>query len=165
VDQDAALGIRQIVDIALRALSPGKNDTTTAEMCVNYLTAILAQVVTRDIPTPDLYEDGELRVIAIGPTFANLAADSFDQIRASGSGNVAILLRLLEAVHTIARLTDDPGRRRVLLEHARWVAETADRTLSSPRDRAQFESRYVSVHAELAGADPAQPKKWRSSFS
>jgi uncharacterized membrane protein len=39
VDQDAAFGIRQIVDIALKALSPGINDTTTAVMCVDYLTA------------------------------------------------------------------------------------------------------------------------------
>ncbi len=44
VEQDAAFGIRQLVDIALRALSPGINDTTTAVMCVDYLTAILARL-------------------------------------------------------------------------------------------------------------------------
>ncbi len=41
LQQDSAFGIRQIVDIALRALSPSMNDTTTAVMCVDYLTAIL----------------------------------------------------------------------------------------------------------------------------
>ena len=40
VEQDAAFGIRQIVDMALKALSPGINDTTTAVMCVDYLSAI-----------------------------------------------------------------------------------------------------------------------------
>ena len=44
VEQDAAFGIRQIVDVALKALSPGINDTTTAVTCVDYLTAILARI-------------------------------------------------------------------------------------------------------------------------
>ena len=49
VYQDCAFGIRQIVDMALRALSPGINDTTTAVMCVDYLTAILARLASRNI--------------------------------------------------------------------------------------------------------------------
>jgi uncharacterized membrane protein len=44
VHQDCAFGIRQLVDMALRALSPGINDTTTAVMCLDYLTAILARL-------------------------------------------------------------------------------------------------------------------------
>ena len=50
VEQDVAFGIRQIVDMALKALSPGINDTTTAVMCVDYLTAILARFAPRPIP-------------------------------------------------------------------------------------------------------------------
>ena len=49
VQQDAAFGIRQIVDIAMKALSPGINDTTTAVICVDYLTAILVRLATRRI--------------------------------------------------------------------------------------------------------------------
>ena len=44
VDQDPAFGIRQIVDMALKAISPGVNDTSTAVMCVDYLTSILARL-------------------------------------------------------------------------------------------------------------------------
>ena len=50
VEQDSAFGIRQIVDMALRALSPGINDTTTAVMCVDYLGAILVRLAPRSIP-------------------------------------------------------------------------------------------------------------------
>ena len=50
VKQDSAFGIRQIVDMALKALSPGINDTTTAVMCVDYLSAILARLASRSIP-------------------------------------------------------------------------------------------------------------------
>ena len=58
VEQDSAFGIRQIVDMALKALSPGINDTTTAVMCVDYLSAILAGIATREIPSSYRYEDG-----------------------------------------------------------------------------------------------------------
>ncbi len=149
LEQDCAFGIRQIVDMALRALSPSVNDTTTAVMCVDYLTAILARLASRTIPSSHRYEEGELRVIAIGQTFVSLAAASFDQIRDSATGNVAIMLRMLDALQTISSLTASPGRRRALRNHMQWIAEAAERTLESPHDRAQFERRLESVRKAL----------------
>ena len=149
VHQDCAFGIRQIVDMALRALSPGFNDTTTAIMCVDYLTAILGRLSSRNIPSSHRYEDGELRIIAIGPTFASLAAESFDQIRASACGNVGIMLRMLGALQTIASLTASPSRRQALREQAQWIAELAERTIESPHDRTRFESRLARVREAL----------------
>ena len=149
VEQDSAFGIRQIVDMALRALSPGINDTTTAVICVDYLTAILARLASRPIPSSHRYEEGELRVIAIGPTFASLVAESFDQIRGSAKGNVAIMLRMLGALQTIASLTASPSRRRALREQVQWIAELAERTIESPHDRARFESRLARVREAL----------------
>jgi len=147
--QDSAFGIRQIVDMALRALSPGTNDTTTAIMCVDYLTAILARLVSCEIPSPLRYEEEELRVITIGPTFASLVAESFDQIRESALGNVAIMLRMLGALQTIASLTTSKNRRQVLCDQAQCIAELARRTIESPHDRARFESRMARVREAL----------------
>ncbi|MFH1871568.1 MAG: DUF2254 domain-containing protein [Pseudomonadota bacterium] len=159
-EQDAAFGIRQIVDMALRALSPSTNDTTTAVMCVDYLTAILARLASRSIPSAYRHEDGELRVIAIGPTFAGLVAESFDQIRGNAQGNVAVMLRMLGALQTIASLTDSQDRRRVLREEMECIRELAERTLESPHDRAKFESRLASARAALATKPaPAQSTK------
>jgi uncharacterized membrane protein len=149
VEQDCAFGIRQLVDMALRALSPGINDTTTAVMCVDYLTAILARLATQGIPSSHRHEDGELRVIALGPTFASLVAESFDQIRGSASGNLGILLRMLGALQTIARLTASGSRREVLREQMECIAEVAGRTLESPHDRARFEIRLAQVREAL----------------
>lgn len=147
--QDAAFGIRQIVDMALRAISPGINDTTTAVMCVDYLAAILARLASRNIPSSRRYDEGELRVLTIGPTFARLVAESFDQIRGSATGNVAILLRMLGALHTIGSLTASPSRRRTLREHVQWITETGERTIESPHDRARFEQRVTQVRNAL----------------
>ena len=149
VEQDAAFGIRQIVDMALKALSPGINDTTTAVMCVDYLSAILARLAPRQIPSSRRYEEGELRVLTIGPTFEDLLAESFDQIRSSADGNVAIMLRMLGAVQTIAGLTASPSRRRALREQVQWIAELAERTLESAHDRAGIDARLARAREAL----------------
>lgn len=149
VEQDCAFGIRQLVDMALRALSSGINDTTTAVMCVDYLSAILSRLAPREIPSSRRYEEGELRVISIGQTFASLVAESFDQIRGSAEGNVAIMLRMLDALQTIASLTDSSTRRRVLQEQMECVAEVAARTIKSPYDRTRFENRLAQVRAAV----------------
>ena len=149
LQQDCAFGIRQIVDMALRALSPSTNDTTTAVMCVDHLTAILARLAVRKFPSPHRYEEGELRVIAMGPTFASLVAESFDQIRASAAGNVAVMLRMLGAIQTVASLTTGPSRRRVLRQEVESIGELAARTIESPHDRARFETRLAHVREAL----------------
>jgi len=149
VEQDAVFGIRQLVDVALKALSPGINDTTTAVTCVDYLTTILARLAPRHIPASHRYEGGELRVIAIGPTFQSLLSEAFDQIRESAKGNLAIMLRMLAALQTIASLTANPSRRQALREQLECIAESAARTIESPHDRARLESRLTRVREAL----------------
>ena len=149
VEQDCAFGVRQLVDMALRALSPGINDTTTAVMCVDYLTAILARLASRPIPSSHRYEDGELRVITLAPNFARMVAESFDQIRASAVGNVGVMLRMLGALQTIGSLTASPSRRHPLREEVDWIAEMAKRTIESPHDRERFERRLAIVREAL----------------
>jgi uncharacterized membrane protein len=160
VDQDIAFGIRQIVDMALKALSPSVNDTTTAVMCVDYLTAILARLAPRQIPPSRRYEDGELRVIAIGPTFEGLLVESFDQIRSNARGNVVIMSRMLGAFQTLAGLIADPNRRRALRDQVQWVAEMAERTVESAHDRSRINAQIARVREALeADGCPGEEKK------
>jgi len=154
VEQDVAFGIRQIVDVALKALSPGIIDTTTAVMCVDYLTVILARIAPRQFPSSRRYEEGQLRVIAKGPSFEDLLAESFDQIRNSAKGDVAIMSRMLGAFQTIASLTGSPKRRQAIREQAQWIAELAERTLKSSHDRARIDTLLARVRETLE-AGPA----------
>ena len=149
VEQDVGFGIRQIVDMALRALSPGFNDTTTAVMCVDYLTTIVARLASRPIPSSRRHENGELRVLTLGLTFGSVLDESFDQIRSSAQGNAAILLRLLGAVQTIGGLTGSPRRREALREHVQRIAEITVRTIASPHDRARIQLRLTTVRDAL----------------
>lgn len=134
VQQDAGFGIRQIVDIAMKALSPGINDSTTAVMCVDYLGAILTRLAAREITSPYRLDEGELRVIARGPSFENLLTEAFDQIRQNAEGNVAVLTRQLNTLETIAAKTTSTRRRQALWQQAETIAEVARRSIPTPRD-------------------------------
>lgn len=145
IQQDAGFGIRQIVDIALKALSPGVNDTTTAVMCVDYLGAILARLATRTIASRTRLDEGELRIIARGPSFESLVAEAFDQIRQNAGGNVAVLTRQVEALETIAGQTTNARRRLAIKQQADLIATVAARTISSSHDRAGVETALVGL--------------------
>jgi len=160
-EQDAAFGIRQIVDVALKALSPGINDTTTAVMCVDYLSMILARLAPRQTPSSHRYEEGELRVIAKGADFESLLAESFDQIRSNAKGDLAIMLRMLGALQTVADLTARPERRRALRDQVQWIAELAERTLESAHDRARIHTRLASVRETLETELALRPSEKR----
>jgi len=140
VYQDAGFGIRQIVDIALKALSPGINDSTTAVTCVDHLGAILGRLAARQIPAPHRLDRGELRVIARGPTFESLLAVAFDQIRQNAEGNVAVLAHLLEVLGIVAGRTANAHRWQALAHHAERVAETAERSVRSAHDLATIQA-------------------------
>ena len=156
VEQDVAFGIRQIVDVALKALSPGVIATTTAIMCVDYLTVIMARVATRQIPSSHRYEEGKLRVITKGPNFESLLSESFDQIRRIAKGDVVIMSRMLDAFQTLANLTARPNRRRALCEQVQWIAELAERTIESAHDRARIDTQLVFVREALESKLPVK---------
>lgn len=163
VDQDPAFGVRQIVDMALKALSPGVNDTSTAVICVDYLTAILARLASRKFPALRRYDGGELRVIAMAPTFEYLLTEAFDQIRRNAEGNVSVMSRMLGALDAIASLTDGPRRRLALREQVQRIVELADRTIDSAHDRARIEGRLMRVRKAIE-AGPALRAKGREEI-
>ncbi len=149
MQQDCAYGVRQIVDVAMRALSPSTNDTTTAVMCIDYLTAIVARVASRSFPSSLRDDAGELRVIGSGQAFDTFVNVAFDQIRGSAEGNVAVMLRLLDALESIANATESAKRRQTLGRQLYAIAELAQRTLQSPYDRARFDDRLAKVRESV----------------
>ncbi|MDO7885523.1 DUF2254 domain-containing protein [Hymenobacter cheonanensis] len=150
-EQDAGFGVRQLVDIALKALSPGINDTSTAVMCIDYLGALVASLAGRRFADPLRTDDGgPVRVITRQPSFEVLVNTAFDQILTAGEGDPAVYLRLLTALDTAASRTRVPARRAVLRAHATRVAEAAARALPAAYDRDQVQARARDVLPRLA---------------
>jgi uncharacterized membrane protein len=149
IEQDAAFGIRQIVDIALKALSPGVNDTTTAVVCIDHLGAILAGIARRRIEKHYRSVAGEVQVIACGATFESLVREAFDQIRDVAADNTAIYLRLLGAIETVARQTENDRRGKMIAAQLNLVADEAERELASNYNLERVRARVVAMRARL----------------
>lgn len=151
VRQDAAFGVRQIVDIALKALSPGVNDSTTAVTCVDQLGAILVRLASRRVEDPYRVRDGELRVIARGPTFASLLATALSEIRRNATSNVSVLTRMLRVLVEVGAATTAPERRERVRAEAELIVKTARRHVEMPEDRAEVEDAYAQVLRAAGG--------------
>ena len=147
--EDAAFGIRQIVDIAIKALSPGVNDTSTAVSCLDHLSVILSLLAQRQMSPPLQEQEGQLHVIAPAPKFADYVGNGFDEIRLSAAGNVTILLQMLRAIQRVAAVTASAHRRTALLQNARLVSEMADHTVSAAYDRERINCELASVREAL----------------
>jgi len=145
VHQDPAFGIRQMVDIAVKALSPGVNDTTTAITCIDYLRPILIELGVRCHPRALRSHEGELRLIAKFRTFDELLRATIDEIRLNAAGNPRVLGRLLLVLRESADVAPGmPGRSDVILACAADVLRTARHSIAMA-DRLALEEEYALV--------------------
>ena len=126
-------GMRQLVDIALKALSPAVNDPYTAVMSVERLTALLAALAPRQLGDIVLHDtDGPSRVVAHFPTFADYVDLAVGKIRRYGASEPQVAYALLQLLQVAATQTGDSKRRQVLASHARLVLADAERTICQP---------------------------------
>lgn len=124
LEQDVEFGILQIVDIALKAISPAVNDPSTAISSIDQLSRILIRYVSRAPLSGSFYDPpGVLRVSVPWIDFEHLLNSAFEQIRMYSKGDVAVSLRMLRALDDIAGATGDPREKRALQEQARRTVE------------------------------------------
>ncbi|MEH2297309.1 DUF2254 domain-containing protein [Nostoc sp.] len=148
--QDVEFSIKQLVEIAIRAISPAVNDPFTAIRCIDQLCVALCRLTQRELPSPYWYDDNDqLRLIANPVTFAGLVDDAFHQIRQYGRQEVAVTIRLLEAIAIIAEYTLDKNNYAALLRHANMIRRGSE-NLFEKLDREDVEARYQVVLQGLA---------------
>jgi uncharacterized membrane protein len=144
--QDIELAIDQLVEIAVRALSPGINDPFTAVACIERLGASFVRLVERSIPSGYLYDDdGRLRLITNAVTFAGLTHSAFSQIRQYGRSSVVVTIHLLETIAEIAAHTDNKRYRSVLLRQAVMIKRGSEEALVDESDHQDVLNRYELV--------------------
>ncbi|WP_329603574.1 DUF2254 domain-containing protein [Nocardia seriolae] len=151
--QDISFGIDQIVEIALRALSPAVNDTFTALTCIDWLGDCLSRIAASWDPDPVRRDrEGYVRVIATQVSYERLVQRAFEKIRQAGRGMPAVMIRQLDALTEIADRTTDPERLRVLLEQAAMIETSARESVTEESDRADVLRRYRTL-VSPRGAD------------
>ncbi len=144
--QDVEFPINQLVEIALRAISPGINDPFTAIRCIDQLSAGLSRLAQRDFPSPYRYDDNnKLRIIAEPVMYADLVDAAFNQIRQYSTKDVAVTIRLLEAIAQIAPYASSSKDRAALRRHAEMILRGSQAALSEEQDRNDVQERYHRV--------------------
>ncbi len=148
--QDVEFSFQQLVEIALRALSPGINDPFTAVACVDRLGSALCRLARRDIPSPLRYDsEGRLRVIAPGSTFTGIVDTAFNQIRQSGRSNPAVVIRMLDAIGEIADHVHCSQDADCLQRHVNMIIKGAREAVPDPEDVSAVETRYTATTLRL----------------
>jgi uncharacterized membrane protein len=141
--QDVEFPINQLVEIALRAMSPGINDPFTAIRCIDRLKAGLSQFVQRQIPSAYRYDDQHrLRVIAPSVRFETLAEAAFTPIRQYSCSDLAVTVRLLDAITAIGQCTQNSSYQAILQQQADLILQSSQQALSVEHDRQQVQKYY-----------------------
>jgi uncharacterized membrane protein len=149
--------VRQIVDIALKAISPAVNDPSTAATCIDHLTRLLVRVAGRRTPvvarvvTPVVVTGG---VYVPTVTHADLVDLSFEQLRQYGRSDMAVALRLLRALGDVASVTTQPFCLARIEQHARLI-EAAARAAFPEEDCDELGRRRAAVARYTAADRPA----------
>ncbi|PZV15740.1 MAG: DUF2254 domain-containing protein [Pseudanabaena sp.] len=144
--QDVEFPIDQLVEIAVRALSPGINDPFTAIRCIDQLSAALCHLAQREIPSPYRYDDhNQLRIIAEPISFADATDAAFNQIRQYGKSSVAVTMRLLEAIAAIASFTHQIPDRTTLQRHADMIERGSHEGIAEELDYENVKERYLAA--------------------
>ncbi|MEZ4436975.1 MAG: DUF2254 domain-containing protein [bacterium] len=156
-EQDAAFAVDQLVEVALRALSPGINDPFTAIACIDRLRGGLARLVERRLPSP-LRRDraGMVRMVARPRTLAGLLGQAFHPIRPSAASQAMVVVRMLDALEALAVRARRAADREAIGAHVDLLVEAAGEALTSAHDRDRVTASAERVRAALAG-EPVEP--------
>ncbi len=145
-----SFGIRQLVDIALRALSTGVNDPSTARQAIEQITDVLAAASGSPLGAQQTLDaDGQVRISMPRPTFAALLALGIDQIRMDPGGDPDVTVALLALCTDLGeRVADDATRRDAVAAHVDRIMAAV--SLPDPDDRERVERAADRARATLS---------------
>ena len=149
-EQDVEFPVNQLVEIAVRALSPGINDPFTAVTCIDSLGAGLCRLASREFPPLVLADaEGKPRLLVDRSSFAGVADAAFDQIRQYGRESVAVTIRLLETIGEIALFARTEEQCRALRRQADMIKRSSLESFAEENDRREAAAAYRVLEERL----------------
>ena len=149
---DVEFAVRQLVEVAVRALSPGINDPYTAMTVLDRLGTALCDLVPLHLTTGVSMRDGRVVLVVPMISYDGLVDGMFHMIRQNSANHVAVLIRLLEVLTAVASCERDPERVRALSRHADLVLGDAERDVATPADLAEIRTRHAKFVAMMSRA-------------
>ncbi|SDR07826.1 Uncharacterized membrane protein [Rhizobiales bacterium GAS191] len=153
MQQDVEFGILQIVDIALKAISPAVNDPSTAINCIDQLGRILIRWASREPPPSQLcHPPHVVRVVIPWIGFLGLLDTAFEQIRHYAASDVVVSLRLLRALDDVASTLASEEMRAELASRGRRIVEGCAARLGA-EDVGRLEQRLSALEGRFAAPE------------
>ncbi len=140
---DLEFAVRQLVEVAVRALSPGINDPHTAINVLDRLGAALCDLVPLYLPTGVSLRDSWPTLVVPSIDYDGLVDAMFHMIRQNAARNAAVLIRLLEVLTAVVSCEHDLVRVAALRRHADLVLGDAERGISTPPDLSDVRQRHA----------------------
>lgn len=149
--QDPEFAVHQLVEIALRALSPGINDPFTALNCIDRLGAALALLASRQLPSRYLRDStGRIRVITNPLTYSGIVDAAFNQVRQISHGNAAVTFRMLELIAELAHRDNPDAFLETLAGQLGAMKQENTGSFQNNYDREHYETRLREAQAAIA---------------
>jgi uncharacterized membrane protein len=152
---DAEHAVRQLVEVAVRALSPGINDPHTAISVLDRMGATLCELTGRWLPTGVHLREGVLALVVPNIRYENLVNVMFHMIRQNAAGNVAVMIRLLDVLTAVVSCETEENRRTELMKHADLVLTDSRREISNQSDLENVANRHAIFVRMLEGGPVA----------
>jgi uncharacterized membrane protein len=152
LEQDAAFGVRQLVDIACKALSPAINDPYTAVQAIDHLAVLFGALAARPVGDHVARDaDGTVRLIVPGRRFAEILGITLGLLRRYGAAEPNVVQALLRLLATCAALAiDDPRRWAAIEREAQLLVADAERSVAQPEDLATVHLQALNVARVLS---------------
>jgi uncharacterized membrane protein len=144
---DIEYAVRQLVEVAVRALSPGINDPHTAVSVIDRFGAALCELAPLNLPTGVVLHEGRQVLVVPNADYDGLVDAMFLMIRQNGAASAAVLIRMLDVLTAVVSCEHDPGRRATLQRHADLVLGDAKRHISTPEDLKDITRRHAGFGA------------------
>ncbi|MBW8453677.1 MAG: DUF2254 domain-containing protein [Pseudomonas sp.] len=155
-------GFKQIVEIAVRALSPGINDPGTAIKAIDMLSVLLAERM--EMPDHEVaHAQDRPRIFIRELNLHQLLQMTFGPQRRYGADDLQVLQALLQACKNLLYAAKDADTERVLLRHAQAVVDQAAISLSGALDRQAMVEAVRSLNQAVRHAEPLQCATLRES--
>lgn len=160
--QDVEFSIRQLVEVAARALSPGINDPFTAMAVLDRLGAALCELAPYHLAPAIVLRQGRAVLMQRTVDYAGVCDLMFHIIRQNATGSPPVLIRLVDTLRRVLETETDPHRRVELMRHAGLAHEAGLGALSDAAGRADLEERFAAARRAFA-AGPTLPEGRRDS--
>ena len=145
-EQDPEYGISQLVEVAVRALSPGINDPNTAISCIDWLNSGLKEIANQPLKSPLCCDDEqELRLITCVTDFGGLLNTAFDQIRQNSITVPAVSIHLLEALIQLHQKCQNFERKKVIEQQAKLIMNGAENANWLAKDWQDLKARFAQL--------------------